>query len=63
MSSNSEVICLYNSIHIDPKMIDVAESECNDLDLGGTAPFKIFPPRETCNKILEYVKEKQVYPV
>ena len=60
MSSNPEVICLH-SIDIDPKLIDAAKSECNDLDLSATAPFKIFPPRETCGKILEHVKEKQVY--
>lgn len=60
MSSNPEVICSY-SIDIDPKLIDVAKSECNNLDLSATAPFKIFPPRETCGQILEYVKEKLVY--
>lgn len=59
MSSNSEVICLH-SIDIDPKLIDAAKSECNDLDLSATAPFKIFPPRGTCGKILEHVKEKQI---
>ena len=59
MSSNSEVICLH-SINIDPKLIDAAKSECNDLDLSATAPFKIFPPRGPCGKILEHVKEKQI---
>lgn len=61
ISFNLEVIYLYNSIYIDPKWIDVVKSECNDLDFGVMAPFKIFLLKETCGKILEYVKKKQIY--
>ena len=59
ISSNSEVISLH-SIDIYPKLIDAGKSECNDLDFSATAPSKIFPPSETCDKILEHVKEKQI---
>ena len=60
MSFNLEVICLH-SIDINPKLINAVKSECNNLDLSAMAPFKIFLPRETYGKILEHVKEKQVY--
>ncbi|KAL9036974.1 MAG: hypothetical protein Q9214_005899 [Letrouitia sp. 1 TL-2023] len=58
MSSHPAVICVRN-IDIDSDLISAAKNECEGLDLNTTAPYKIFQPKEKCNKILDFIKEKQ----
>lgn len=59
MSSDPEVIRIYNGIDIDSDLIEAAMVECNGLEINTSAQsFKAFPPGQKCARIIDSLKRQ-----